>query len=351
MATVASPTMKVPELAGLEGGRDALCFAALAQKSALKTKYGSPYWKCLFQDKHGRKEFMVWSDDPLHSLVDAWKEGGVYRLVVRAKSSQRGIDLRIIELREVVEDDTLDGFDISNLYETSRFDDQECAETVRGIARENIQDPRVLELVTRILDRYDAALRRMPAASSMHHAFTGGLLEHIRSVTRLAVYLAKHYGRYYDELNPPINPDVIVAAAILHDIGKLFELEYSPVSAKYTTPGCLIGHVVMGRDLVRKTAEEIEGFPAETLLQIDHAILSHHGKREFGAPVVPQTIEALIVSYADDIDAKINQMARSRAKSMSDDPFTEEIFFSGERRRIYKGVPRRAADGDDGSDE
>src|SRR5206468_875000 len=105
---------------------------------------------------------------------------------------------------------------------------------------------------------------------------------------------------------------VIVAASILHDIGKLRELSYHPVEAKYTKEGSLIGHVLMGRDLVRDVARQIEGFPDETLLLLEHAILSHHGKKEFGAPIVPQTIEALIVSFVDDLDAKVNIAARER---------------------------------------
>ena len=82
--TNGSASMRVPELAGLEAGRDAVCFAALAQKQSGWTKYGSPYWKCIFRDKHGNRDFMVWSDDPLHDLVQGWSEGRAYRLLVRA---------------------------------------------------------------------------------------------------------------------------------------------------------------------------------------------------------------------------------------------------------------------------
>jgi 3'-5' exoribonuclease len=163
----------------------------------------------------------------------------------------------------------------------------------------------------------------------------------------LCAYLARHYGRYYDELDPPLNKDVIVAAGILHDIGKLVELDYHPVAARYTTVGCLVGHIVIGRDMVRKAAETIEGFPEETLLHLEHAILAHHGKKEFGAPVLPQTIEAMIVSYADDIDAKIHQAVRTRVRSKTDELFSEEVFQGPERRRIYKGIPTSLPPGDD----
>ena len=186
---------------------------------------------------------------------------------------------------------------------------------------------------------HDELIRKMPAASHMHHAFNGGLLEHVWSISRIACLLANHYGKYYDDLNPPLDKDVIVTAAILHDIGKLIELEFHPVSAKYTTRGRLVGHIVMGRDMVREAASKIDGFPAETLLQLEHAILAHHGRRDYGSPVVPQTLEALIVSFADDLDAKVNTYAQARLRSTSPDAFTEDVYVGGEKRKIYKGSP------------
>ena len=129
-----------------------------------------------------------------------------------------------------------------------------------------------------------------------------------------------------------------MAAAILHDIGKLRELDYHPVEAKYTKEGQLIGHVMIGRDLVRDAARKIEGFPLETLLLLEHAILAHHGKREFGAPIVPLTLEALLVSYVDDLDAKMNIAARHRLLSSTDGEFTDKVY-ALDNRRFYKGIP------------
>jgi 3'-5' exoribonuclease len=329
------PVMKVPELSGLDSGGEAVSFAALTQKHRGTTKYGSPYWKCVFQDRHGTRDFMIWSDEPIQGQAETWLEGGIFRLRVRARSTQRGIELKIIEARVAAADDT--GFNAGDLYEVSRFNSDECSQAILRIADENIRDPYLGRLVKTILANHDEALRRHPAARSMHHAFTGGLLEHIRSIAGLCAYLARHYAKYYDELDPPLNKDLIVAAGILHDIGKLFELEYHPVAARYTIAGNLIGHNIIGRDMVRQTASTIEGFPEETLLQLEHAILAHHGRREYGAPVLPQTLEALIVSYADELDAKINQAARARIRSTGDESFTEEIFVGSERRRVYRG--------------
>ena len=185
----------------------------------------------------------------------------------------------------------------------------------------------------------------MPAAMNNHHSYSGGLVEHLWSVTRVSLSLAKHYAEYYTELNPPINRDVIVAAAILHDIGKLRELDYHPVEAKYTKHGTLIGHIVLGRDMVRDIARGLPGFPDETLLLLEHAILAHHGQMQFGAPKEPATIEAMIVHYADDIDAKINAIASERIKSNTDGEFTARIWAAG-NRTFYKGIPIEPPDSD-----
>ena len=139
-------------------------------------------------------------------------------------------------------------------------------------------------------------------------------------------------------MNPPLDKGIVIAAVVLHDIGKIRELQYHPVEARYTKEGRLIGHILMGRDMVREAARAIEGFPEETLLLLEHAILAHHGKHEFGAPVLPQTIEALIVSLVDDMDAKVNILARAKLRSMGEDEFTDRVY-GLDNRRIYRGVP------------
>ena len=180
--------------------------------------------------------------------------------------------------------------------------------------------------------------RRCLLHKNFHHGYTAGLLEHVWSMTRTASFLADHYSRYYHNLNPPLNRGVVIAATVLHDIGKLRELAYHPVEAKYTKEGCLIGHVLIGRDMVRDQARKIEGFPEETLLVLEHAILAHHGRKEFGAPIVPQTLEALLVSFVDDLDAKMNVAARERLTSRTDGEFTDKVY-SLDNRRLYKGIP------------
>ena len=164
-------------------------------------------------------------------------------------------------------------------------------------------------------------------------------------MTRIAGFLADHYAKYYDELNPPLNRGSDRRRGDLARHRQAARAGVHPVEAKYTTEGCLIGHVLMGRDMVREAARKIEGFPTELLLHLEHAILAHHGKREFGSPVVPQTIEALIVSYIDELDAKMNIMARESMDSQDGDAFTERVY-ALDNRRFYKGVPEEGSSGD-----
>jgi 3'-5' exoribonuclease len=197
-------------------------------------------------------------------------------------------------------------------------------------------------LIRTLLNDNRDLFTKLPAAQNLHHAYEHGLLEHVWSLTRVCTFLADHYADYYHQLNPPLNKDLILAAAIVHDIGKLSELVVEGFEAKYTTRGKLLGHIVLGRDMVRDAARQVEGFPEETLLLLEHAILAHHGRLDFGSPVLPQTVEALIVSFADDLDSKVNLAARARLTSKTGEPFTEKIW-AMDNRLIYKGVP--VADG------
>jgi 3'-5' exoribonuclease len=333
----------VIKLSDLVHDQEAVCFAALVKKTRGTTKANHPYWKCMFRDKRGTREAALWHDHPLFQDAETWTDGAPYRLHVRGQFHIKyGMQLEILGIRPAAEDDAGDGFDFFDLVPNSQFPPDELKKKLRALIDRYVEHPALKTLVENILNEHEALFSRMPAAQNFHHSYTSGLLEHVWSMTRIAGFLADHYSRYYDQLNPQLDRGVVVASAILHDIGKLRELEYHPVEAKYTTEGCLIGHVLLGRDMVREAARKIDGFPAELLLNLEHAILAHHGKREFGAPVVPQTVEALLVSYIDDLDAKMNIIARERIDSQTDDAFTDRIY-ALDNRRIYKGVPQEHA--------
>jgi 3'-5' exoribonuclease len=168
----------------------------------------------------------------------------------------------------------------------------------------HVRDPFVRELLQRMTTQHGEKLRIWPAALTVHHAYRGGFLEHILSVARSALTLGAAYGA---------NQDLLTAGALLHDIGKLEELEYDR-STHYTRDGNLVGHVMLGAMMARAAMAAIPDFPDVLRTQIEHLIVSHHGHKEFGAPVEPMTIEAMILSAADDLDAKINQVRQALAE-------------------------------------
>ena len=167
---------------------------------------------------------------------------------------------------------------------------------------QQVRDPHVRELLQRITTEHAEKLRVWPAAQTVHHAYRSGFLEHILSVARSALTLGASYGA---------NQDLLTAGALLHDIGKLEELDYDR-STSYSRDGNLVGHVTLGTIMVRDV-DDVDSRFSRTIIrsQIEHLIVSHHGHKEFGAPVEPMTIEAMILSAADDLDAKINQVRQA----------------------------------------
>jgi 3'-5' exoribonuclease len=167
------------------------------------------------------------------------------------------------------------------------------------------------QILDSLTDRYIAALLRSffddpeffalyskaPAAKAMHHVFLGGLLEHSLAVVGLAVDVAARY--------PQVNRDLLICGALLHDIGKVAELSYRR-SFDYTDEGKLLGHIVIGVQMVEDHVRQIDGFPAELSMLIKHLLLSHHGQYDFGSPKRPKFLEAVILNFIDDLDSKIN---------------------------------------------
>ena len=169
-------------------------------------------------------------------------------------------------------------------------------------------------------------IRIHPAAKSVHHNFVGGFLEHVTSVTRLADFLAQSYH--------PVNRDLIITAALLHDIGKLWELNPMP-AGDYSMEGQLLGHIMIGYDMVRDAIRDIADFPPELALQLEHIILSHHGELEFGSPKVPMTMEAMVIHLADNTDAKMKMVEEFLKNDQNSGEWTDYNRYLS--RTFYKG--------------
>jgi len=170
--------------------------------------------------------------------------------------------------------------------------------------------------------------RVSPAAKGIHHAYMGGLLEHSLSMAHVSTLLAGHY--------EGIDRDLLLAGSLLHDIGKTVELQNATGVIDYTVSGRLKGHLVIGCEMIGREAEKIDDFPEALLTELQHLILSHHGRQEFGSPVVPMTAEALLLSFIDDMDAKMNLVEQLRRKVKSGGMQWSEYQRSLERYLLLK---------------
>jgi 3'-5' exoribonuclease len=332
-----APSCGVVHLSDLQAEQEAIVYALLVRKASGRTKQDKPYWSCTFRDRQVTRDAMIWNDHRFFQQAAGWVEGTAYRIHALGELNAKfGLQLRVLDLRPAEESDAAEGYSFFDLVEPAQRDPQDSWNSILQMVEKSVTDPLIKRLILDLAELHRPLLLKMQAASNMHHPYTGGLIEHVWSMTRVAIFLADHYARYYPDLDPPLNRSIIVAATILHDIGKLRELEYHPVEARYTTEGHLIGHILMGRDMVREAARGIPGFPEETLLLLEHAILAHHGTKGFGSPVEPQTIEALIVSKVDDLDAKVNVVAREMLKQRGDEPYTAKLY-AFDNRRFYRG--------------
>lgn len=261
-------------------------------KQAAVTKNGKPYESVILQDKTGTIDAKVWEpNNPGIEDYDALDYIEVYGDVNNFQGALQVSVKRIRKCREGEYDPAdflpVSSKDIDGMY-------QELLQLIQSM-----QNPWLKQLLEAFFVKDEAfvkAFRNSSAAKMVHHGFVGGLLEHTLSVTKLCDYYCSAY--------PVLKRDLLLTAAMCHDIGKTREISSFPEN-DYTDEGQLLGHIVIGSQMVAEQAAKIQGFPHELLTQLQHCILAHHGKYEFGSPKIPALIEALALNYADDTDAKI----------------------------------------------
>ncbi|MEX2093613.1 MAG: HD domain-containing protein [Pirellulales bacterium] len=315
------PAAVVP-LSELAEGQEADFFALLSEKQELTTRDGKPYFRVSFRDSRREVGLPIWADSPLSTACrNEWAVGEFYKLRAKVQQTNFGPQLEIRKIRPIDEADQKDGFDPLMFQHASRFDPEQMFAELVAIAKEQIQDEPLRRLVVDVFEQYREQLLVWPAARKNHHAWVGGFLEHVLNVTRTCVHLAERYADLYPELDPPLDKDLVIAGGMLHDVGKLRELKSTTTGAEYSAAGELIGHVLQGRDIVREMAAGREIDP-EKMLRLEHLIIAHQRLPEWGAPKPPMTPEALIVHYADDLDAKLNMMVLALAEEAGDGPVT-----------------------------
>jgi len=295
----------------------------VSKKLYAETKAGKPYLALTLMDNSGEIEARVWDKaERYNSIVET---GSIIRVQAITKPYREQLQLTITSLQPVSEDN----IQLHHFMPASKRPANEMKKELFQVIG-SVETPHLKKLLHAIFqgDLLEQFLLA-PAAKKMHHAYLGGLAEHTLSVTGLAGKLSDHY--------PALDCDLLTAGALLHDIGKIQEFNFSAVPFDYTDPGRLIGHLVLGSEMVRKEAVHIDDFPEGILDQLIHLILSHHGRHEFGSPCLPMTMEAILLHHLDDIDAKMNYIEKLSDKLKGNDYQWSDYQRPLERFLLLKG--------------
>lgn len=261
-------------------------------KQSAMTKNGKPYENVIVQDKTGTMDAKIW--DPYSGGIDEFEAMDFVEIMGDIVTFNGGLQLNIKRVRKCQEGeyDTAEYLPISKKSIPGMYDE------LKGIIA-TIENPYCKQLLENLfINDTDFAKKfcNSSAAKTVHHGFIGGLLEHSLSVTKMCDYYCGCYAR--------INRDLLLTAAMCHDIGKVKEISAFPEN-DYTDEGNLLGHIVMGSEMISELARAIPGFPPNLLGELKHCILAHHGELEYGSPKKPALIEAVALNFADNTDAKL----------------------------------------------
>ena len=261
------------------------------QKQTLQTKAGKNYYSMILQDKTGTIDAKVWD---LNNGIAHFEAMDYIAINAQVVSFQNNLQLNVKQVRKAQDGE----YDIADYMPTSEFDIEAMYKELVQVIQ-SVKDTYLPQLLENVFVKDTAFVKKFKthsAAKAIHHGFMGGLLQHSLAVAKLCDFYAAQY--------PVLNRDLLITAAICHDIGKVDELSEFPEN-DYTDEGQLVGHIVMGAMMIDARIKEIEGFPVKLGNELKHCILSHHGELEYGSPKKPALIEAVALSFADNTDAKI----------------------------------------------
>lgn len=264
-------------------------------KQSAVTKNGKPYENVILQDKTGTIDAKIW--DPNSMGIDEFEMMDYVAVMGDVSSFQGALQVSIKRVRKVREGE----YDPANYLPVSEYDIEEMYGQLLTFVN-GIKNPYLSRVAKHFFvedTEFAKQFKFSSAAKSVHHGFVGGLLEHTLSVLKLCQFYVKQY--------PILNEDLLYTAALCHDIGKVYELSAFPLN-DYTDDGQLLGHIVMGCEMVGEQIRSIEGFPKKLGNELKHCILAHHGELEFGSPKKPALVEAVALNFADNTDAKMETM-------------------------------------------
>ena len=287
--------MKSPYVSGLKPSQVPITTTFLVRSKEIRQKKtGEPYLSLLLGDRTGQVDAKMW--DNVDQVLETFDRDDFVKVKGIVQIFQNRPQITIHNVRKI------DASEIepADYFPSSRRDLGEMWTELRATAAA-IGNPHLKALVEALLDDEDVALRyrRAPAAKQIHHAYLGGLIEHVLSLCALARTVAAHY--------PNIDYDLLLTGVVLHDIGKIYELNYER-GFSYSDDGQLLGHITIALGMVADKLRGLPDFPARLRTLVEHMILSHHGQLEFGSPKLPQFPEALLLHYLDDMDSKMECM-------------------------------------------
>ena len=285
----------------LKDGENIVNHYLCKKKETLKTKGGKNYMSMILADRTGTISAKVWT---LNNDIQSFETGDFIKIEAQVVTYIDDLQLNVRKIRKSMAGEYLPADYIPT---TDKDIDAIYAAICEMI--KSIENSHINQLLTNIFVenmQIKTAFLCNSAARSMHHAYMGGLCEHTLAVAQICDFLAPRYKF--------VNRDLLICAALLHDIGKIFELSDFPEN-DYTDDGKLLGHIIMGVELIGTEAAKIEGFPHELKSLLQHCLLSHHGKHEFGSPILPKTMEAMLLSYADITDAHTKMLEEALEKT------------------------------------
>lgn len=306
------------EITKLQPGEQVDQFLLIKEAKKGVTTVGKPFMSLVLQDRSGDIEAKLWDTNEEHE--------NLYRAQIIVKvggeiHDYRGKNqLRIKQIRPVRGDE---GVQISDLLPTSAIPKEELYEQLTQFFFQ-IQNPNISRITRHIMKKHYEDLIIFPAATKNHHDYASGLIDHVVSMLKLSSAIC--------DLYPTLNRDLLYAGVILHDIGKVIELS-GPVGTAYTVEGNLLGHISIMVNEIGLAATELK-IDGEEVMLLQHLVLSHHGKEEWGSPKKPMIQEAEILHYIDNIDAKMNMLTRALDKTKPGE-FTERLF-PLDNRSFYK---------------
>src|SRR5271154_2274604 len=271
----------------------------LVREKEIRTsvRTGKSWLELSLGDRSGSISAKMW--DNFETLAKTFERDDVVQIRGRVKLYNGRKELTLEQIIPAAERD----YDIGDFLPHTKYDVEKLYADLRAaVAR--MKNPWLKQLLSSVMEDPAIAprLKRAPAAMTMHHAYLGGLLEHVVRLVGLAKAVCEHY--------PGLAADLLLAGVVLHDIGKIDELRYTR-GIDYSDSGRLLGHITIGAGMVRDKCKAIAGFPAPLAVLVEHMILSHHGTHEFGSPSLPQIPEAVALNFIDDIDSKMAGMRKT----------------------------------------